>query len=101
MLSWAHISGSQTPGLTRGSTPRIWYKKGGKPWVKPGVHPPPHLVYKRGRVNPGLNPGLDVLRFGLWKDFGTLFKELNFIKFSDIHPMSKCCFFLMEPQTPF
>jgi hypothetical protein len=35
--SWAHISGRQTPGLTRGS--------------------PPHLLYKRG-VNPGLiKPG--------------------------------------------
>jgi hypothetical protein len=29
----------------------------------PGVHPP-HLLYKRG-INPGLNPGFGVLRFGL------------------------------------
>jgi hypothetical protein len=43
-LNRAHISGRQTPGLTRGS--------------------PPHLLYKRG-MNPGLNPGFGVLRCGL------------------------------------
>jgi hypothetical protein len=37
MPPWARISGRKTPGLTR-------------------VHPP-HLLYKGGWVNPGLNPG--------------------------------------------
>jgi hypothetical protein len=47
VYSCAHISERQIPSLTRGS--------------------PPHLLYKRG-VNPGLNPGFAILRFGLrWK----------------------------------
>jgi hypothetical protein len=42
ILYKAHISGRQTPGLT---------------WVHP-----PHLLYKGGGVNSGLNLGFGVLR---------------------------------------
>jgi hypothetical protein len=40
----AHFSGRHTPGLTQGS---------------------PRNFYIKGAVNPGLNPGFGVLRFGL------------------------------------
>jgi hypothetical protein len=36
----AHIPERQTPGLTRGFTPRVCYIKGGEPRVKPGVRRP-------------------------------------------------------------
>jgi hypothetical protein len=51
---WVHISECQTPGLTRGS--------------------PPQLLYKGEGVNPGLNPGVRVLRFGLCIQYTALYE---------------------------
>jgi hypothetical protein len=48
ILHWAHISARQTTGLTRSSP-----------------SPPPFVIQKGGGMNPGLNPGLGILRCGL------------------------------------
>jgi hypothetical protein len=53
-VNWAHISGRQTPGLTRGSSPRIRYIKG------------------------GLNPGVGVLRCGLSSVFSSVYFQFKY-----------------------
>jgi hypothetical protein len=60
----AHISGRQTPGSTRGSYPFLYNKCGG--------------------LNPGLNPGFDVLRCGPL--FGTIWFGRIFLAGAESNP---------------